>query len=394
MFLPISDTPNPKGIPWATWTIIALNVIAFLVINLPLGSQPANAADPAFQEYFQFLTQHAGSSEELAQAAQQVSGYDLFVFKHGFRPAQGSVADLVFSMFLHGGLMHLLGNMLFLYIYGNNVEHRLGIGWFVVAYILTGAAATMFHAAFFSSSDVPLVGASGAISGVLGFYFIWFPKNAVRVLVLLPPFFVQTFQIGARIVLTVYLLWDNVVPFVFAGSGGVAHGAHIGGFLAGAAAAAAMNWGALTRKPREIGRPKVPPTSGQTVRDALSRGQYEEAASDYFALPSAAARLALSPKEAVSLADQLRSRGQSDAALRLLRRVIRDAPKAAGMAEAYALTGFILLDDQEDSAAAYQFLLAALQLGAEPETTAMIHQKLATIEAQQKFPVGRMRRGV
>jgi len=73
--------------------------------------------------------------------------------------------------------------MLFLFIYGNNVENRLGSLWFVVWYLLTGAAATLFHAAFFSSSDVPLVGASGAISGVLGFYFIWFPKNSVRVLV-------------------------------------------------------------------------------------------------------------------------------------------------------------------------------------------------------------------
>ena len=95
--------------------------------------------------------------------------------------------------------------MLFLFIYGNNVERRLGAVWFVVWYVLTGAAATMFHAVFFSSSDVPLVGASGAISGVLGFYFIWFPKNVVRVLVILPPFFARTFQIAARIVLAVYL---------------------------------------------------------------------------------------------------------------------------------------------------------------------------------------------
>ena len=85
MFFPISDSPNPKGIPWATWTIIALNVVAFLVINLPLGSQPANVNDPAYREYLQFLSQYAGSPEELALASQQISGYDLFVFKHGGR---------------------------------------------------------------------------------------------------------------------------------------------------------------------------------------------------------------------------------------------------------------------------------------------------------------------
>ena len=111
----------------------------------------------------QFLSQYVGSPEELALAAQHVSDYDLFVFKHGYRPAEGSLVDLVFSMFLHGGFMHLIGNMLFLFIYGNNVERRLGAVWFVVWYVLTGAAATMFHAVFFSSSDVPLVGASGAI---------------------------------------------------------------------------------------------------------------------------------------------------------------------------------------------------------------------------------------
>lgn len=392
MFFPISDSPNPKGIPWATWTIIALNIVAFLVINLPLGSQPADVNDPAYREYMQFLSQYVGSPEELALAAQQVSAYDLFVFQHGYRPAQGSIMDLVFSMFLHGGLMHLAGNMLFLFIYGNNVERRLGIVWFVVWYVLTGAAATMFHAAFFSSSDVPLVGASGAISGVLGFYFVWFPKNAVRVLVFLPPFFAQTFQIAARIVLAVYLFLDNVVPFIFAGGGGVAHGAHIGGFLAGAAVAFVMNWRAVAGTPPDIGAPKVEPAGGRAVRETLGLGNFDEAASEYFALPAAAARNALSATEAVSLASRLRGEGRSDAALVLLQRVIRDAPKAAGMAEAYALAGFILLDDRDDAPAAYQYLFTALQLGATPETTAKIHRSLDAIESQQKLHVGRLRR--
>jgi membrane associated rhomboid family serine protease len=391
MFFPISDSPNPKGIPWATWTIIALNVIAFLVINLPLGSQPADVTDPAYPEYMQFLSQYVGSPEELAQAAQQVSNYDLFVFKHGYRPAEGSVMDLVFSMFLHGGLMHLFGNMLFLFIYGNNVENRLGSVWFVVWYLLTGAAATLFHAAFFSSSDVPLVGASGAISGVLGFYFIWFPKNAVRVLVFLPPFFARTFEIAARIVLAVYLFLDNVVPFIFAGGGGVAHGAHIGGFLAGAAAALVMNWRSVAGRPKDIRPPKVAPVSRGAFREALSLGNFEEAASDYFALPSAAARTALSPDEAVSLANRLRGNGQSDAALVMLQRVIRDAPKTRDIAEVYALAGFILLDDMDNAPAAYQYLVAASQLGATPATQAEIRRSLAAIENRQKLHVGPVR---
>jgi membrane associated rhomboid family serine protease len=392
MFFPISDSPNPKGIPWATWTIIALNIIVFVVINLPLSSQPADVSDPTYQEYMHFLSQYAGSPEELAMAAQQVSGYDVFVFEHGYRPAQGSVMDLIFSMFLHGGFMHLAGNMLFLFIYGNNVERRLGAVWFVVWYLLTGAAATMFHVAFFSTSDVPLVGASGAISGVLGFYFIWFPKNMVRVLVFLPPFFARTFEITARIVLAVYLFLDNVVPFIFSGGGGVAHGAHIGGFLAGAAAAFVMNWRGVARRPRDIDTPKVAPVGGKTVREALSLGNYNLAASDFFALPKTKARSALSPAEAVSLADQLRKEGKVDAALVLLQRVIRATPKASGIAEAHALAGFILLDDRHDATAAYQYLVAALQLGANPETTVEIDRSLAVIESQQRLHVGRLRR--
>jgi hypothetical protein len=77
MFLPISDAPNPKGVPYATWTLIALNVAVYLVVNLPLGVQPADANDPAFREYLEFLSQYVSSRAELAQAARAVSAYDL-----------------------------------------------------------------------------------------------------------------------------------------------------------------------------------------------------------------------------------------------------------------------------------------------------------------------------
>jgi membrane associated rhomboid family serine protease len=392
MFLPIADAPNPKGVPFATWTLIALNVAAFLLINVPLGSQRANVNDPEFREYMEFLSQRVGSRTELNQVARQTSAYDLFVFKHGYRPAKGSLTDLLFAMFLHGGLMHLFGNMLFLWIYGDNVERRLGVAPFVFWYLLTGVAATLFHAAVFSTSDVPLVGASGAISGVLGFYFVWFPRNVVRVLAFIPPFLMQVFQIPARFVLGVYLFIDNVMPFLFAGEGGVAHGAHIGGFLAGGAAAWVMDRRKVVAKPRDIGAPKVRPIGAQMIRQALAQGEYGEAASEYFALPAASARGALSPEEAVSLASWLRGRGHSDAALVLLRRVVRDTPRGKGLAEAYALAGFILLDDKREATAAYQYLLTALELGPGPETAAEIRRELAAIEELQKRHVGRLHR--
>ena len=238
---------------------------------------------------------------------------------------------------------------------------------------------------------MPLVGASGAISGVLGFYFIWFPRNVVRVLAFLPPFLMQVFQIPARVVLGVYLFLDNVVPFLFAGEGGVAHGAHIGGFLAGGAVAWLMDRRGVAGRPRDIRTPKVRPIGAQVVREALARGDFGEAASGYFELPAAAARGALAPDEAVVLATWLRRNGHSDAALALLRRVVRDTPRGEGLAEVYALAGLILLDDKREATAAYQYLLTALELGPEPETATAVRRELAAIEAQQKRHVGRIR---
>ena len=83
MFLPLSDAPNPKGVPYATWAIIAINVALFIFINLPMGTHPADVNDPAYGEYMQFLSEYVGGGEGLARAATQVSAYDLFVFKHG-----------------------------------------------------------------------------------------------------------------------------------------------------------------------------------------------------------------------------------------------------------------------------------------------------------------------
>jgi membrane associated rhomboid family serine protease len=391
MFLPISDAPNPKVKPVATWAIIAVNIAVYVVISLPLGVQPADTSDPAFVEYLEFLAEFVGSTEELSAVAGQVSAYDLFVFQHGYRPAAPSVFDLLFSLFLHGGLLHLAGNMLFLWIYGDNVEHRLGPLSFVLWYLITGVAATMFHAVFFLSSDIPLVGASGAISGVLGFYFVWFPKNTVRVLFFLPPIFWHVFEIPARIVLGIYLVIDNVLPFLFAGAGGVAHGAHIGGFLAGAGAAIVMARRTTARRASEIGAPERAPKPS-TVRDALQQGRLEEAAAEYFALPSAEARGALSPDQVLVLARRLRAAGHANAALALLQRVIQFSPRGAELAELNALVGLILLEDQHDISGAYQYLATAMRLGPSAATAATVERALASIEARQRLHPGRFRR--
>jgi len=137
------------------------------------------------------------------------------------------------SMFLHGGWMHLIGNMLYLWIFGNNVEDAMGHGRFVVFYLLCGLAAAFAQAFQDPGSTVPMIGASGAIGGVLGAYVLLYPQ--ARVLVLIPlGFFFYTLRIRALYVLGSWFVLQ-FVSTVLAGDqvGGVAYWAHIGGFVAG-----------------------------------------------------------------------------------------------------------------------------------------------------------------
>jgi len=138
--------------------------------------------------------------------------------------------------------------MLYLWIFGNNVEARLGPLRFLFWYLVTGVAAVALHAVMNLRSPAPLVGASGAISGVLGFYLLWFPRNVVKVWVFLFPFYIGVVRVGAVWVLGIFLLVDNLLPLLIVpAGGGVAHGAHIGGFLAGMAAAWIMRGRAQTQ---------------------------------------------------------------------------------------------------------------------------------------------------
>jgi rhomboid family protein len=234
MFLPIGDEPNPTHLPVMTVVLIAVNVAVYLLITLPLGMRPPDPADPALAEYLRAVMPHLPPGTSPQNVLQQMSAYDLVVYRWGFRPDAPSLVTLFTAMFLHGGLMHLAGNMLYLWIYGNNVEDRLGMAAHLFWYLVTGIAATLFFMAFNLGSPLPLVGASGAISGVLGFYFIWFPRHIVKVWVFLFPFYIGVVRIRATFVLVAYLVLDNLLPFLLVPEGGgVAHGAHIGGFIAG-----------------------------------------------------------------------------------------------------------------------------------------------------------------
>jgi len=232
--LPLRDHPNPSATPWITYALMGVNVAVYIVLTLPLSGQSADLRDPAVLVILKQMHHDIGGNfRHLASAA---SAYDIFLRQYGFQPLYPSFMSLFTCMFLHGGFWHLAGNMLFLHIFGNNVEHRLGGLRFLQIYILTGIVGTIGFALFQINSSIPLVGASGAISGVLGCYFVWFPRNQVRLLTVIF-WFIQVITVPARYVLGFYIVIENILPFILA-SGietqtGVAHGAHIGGFLAG-----------------------------------------------------------------------------------------------------------------------------------------------------------------
>jgi len=137
------------------------------------------------------------------------------------------------SMFLHGGFFHIIGNMLYLWIFGDNVEDAFGHSWFLVAYLFTGLVGSLLQIVLMPGSTIPTIGASGAISGVMGAYLVLFPR--ARVLTLIPIFFfIRLIYLPAPLLLGFWILIQVLngcgsVP----GTGGVAYFAHIGGFAAG-----------------------------------------------------------------------------------------------------------------------------------------------------------------
>jgi membrane associated rhomboid family serine protease len=346
--------------------------------------------DPELRDYLMTIRESVPRGVPLEAVVRSVSAYDLFVFRHGFRPAAPQWADLLTSIFLHGGFMHLFGNMLFLWIYGDNVEHRLGRFRYLLWYLGTGVAATLFYTLFAPGSKLPLVGASGAISGVLGFYFLWFPRNTVRLFVFLFPFFMNTVQVPARIVLGFYLVIDNLLPFVFSAGrsgGGVAHGAHIGGFLAGLAVAWLMNRREVEATPRAYRPAAQPPrlTPTGTLAEAIQRGQFLEAARAYFGVGSEHTHRLLAPSDSLALADWLAQNGQADAALTVYRRHLRDYPGGPGAAEAHLHAGLIQLEVFHQAVPAYQHFLEALEANPSPEVAARARAALQAIAELQKY---------
>jgi membrane associated rhomboid family serine protease len=203
--IPLRDVIPSRTFPFFTVSFIVLNSIAFLFeLSLP------------------------------ERALEQ------FIFIYGVVPARFDVVSVFTSMFLHGGWAHFIGNMLFLWIFGDNVEDRLGHARFVVFYLLCGAAAVVAHVFMNPASMIPTIGASGAIAGVMGAYFVLYPHS--RVLALVPLFIVfEVIEVPAILFLGIWFLMQffygvgSIGAQTGAEVGGVAFWAHIAGFLAGMA---------------------------------------------------------------------------------------------------------------------------------------------------------------
>lgn len=409
MFIPIGDEPNARTFPVVNYALIAINMVLFVFVSLPLTWQGVNPADPMLGELLRELArQHPGVDPRLLiHELGGLSAYDTFLMRWGYRAAEPSLVTLVTTMFLHGGWLHIIGNMLFLWIYGDNVEHRLGHLGYLGVYLGTGAAATLAYAAFLpaSAGNTPLVGASGAISGVLGCYFVWFPRNKVRLLVALLPIYVDVWRVNARVVLGIYVVIDNLVPLLVAAAdtSGVAYGAHLGGFLAGTVVAVILDRLGVRRDQSrgevelgrhgevELGRHGVLDTHGGAADAhtviALADRDPVAALQVYQALPLGERRR-VAPAVVVDLADWLVMRESFDAALVLYQQVLRERRQSTALARSLLGIGRLLLQRGEP-ARAYQYLSQVLPMGAAVPREIMDEARrlLAQIATQQKLPV-------
>ncbi len=213
---PLKDDNPSHSAPVVTVALIVLNALFFVYqISLEAGGADGARAGQAFIDEFGLVPCRLTGA---CRVGPELPSPILTIFT---------------SMFMHGGLFHIGGNMLYLWIFGNNVEDTLGHGRYLLFYLLSGVAAALAQTAVGPSSMVPMVGASGAVSGVLGAYLLLFPHAHVTTLIILG-FFFRLVHIPAMVVLGFWIVLQVLNGLgSFGSSGGVAFFAHIGGFLFG-----------------------------------------------------------------------------------------------------------------------------------------------------------------
>jgi membrane associated rhomboid family serine protease len=326
---PIYDELKIKQIPYVNYTLIAINCMVFLLFSF----QPE---------------------------------YDTIVGRFGFIPAQFSWISLFTSLFLHGNIMHLVGNMWYLYLLGDNLEDRWGSLFYTGFYFLSGIAATLFYILLSKgeSQTIPLIGASGAIAGVLGAYAVLFPKSKITfwywyfILIRIGH---GTFQVYAFLWLAFWFL-QQLFGILFQHASSIAFAAHIGGFLFGMGVGISMRYYTRYRFLKNIREGTdalfqmlgIPPAHGRTFEETIDM---EERRTKILASPDSARNAALylesislypgfrvTPKEAFRIAGILKRMGYIDAAIDAFKKSVIDAPFAEYADDALFFLGKLYLE--------------------------------------------------
>lgn len=263
--IPIGDNTKSRTVPYVTRTLIALNIVVFLGMLLLSTSIPSNRREA--QAEFEQQTNGICYGLETAPTPN-----DRFYCKWSFQPRewfdtvkgqsqtpQQSTA-LVFltiltSLFIHAGWLHIAGNMLFLWVFGDNVEDRFGHLGFLAFYLLSGVAANLLQGAIDPNAIIPNVGASGAIAGVLGAYLVYFPQAKIRALI--PFLFFIPLNIPAFLMIGLWFVTNLLSGLGTLGpaegaDSGVAFFAHVGGFLFGAAVVLALGRAGRNKSPQPL----------------------------------------------------------------------------------------------------------------------------------------------
>ena len=222
---PIGDDNSDRTItPFVNYAFIAINILVFVLLQGIGGND-------AFSYAFSLVPREVTSGIDLTgvQIIQDAMGNTGEV-RHYPTPLP-VYFNFLSSMFMHGDIMHIFGNMLFLWIFGDNLENLLGHIRFAAFYIVCGLAAAIAQIVMDTDSIIPMLGASGAISGVLGGYVLLFPQRQVRALI-----FNFLTTVPAFVAIGIWIVYQLIVGYLTpAGTGGVAYAAHIGGFIAGVA---------------------------------------------------------------------------------------------------------------------------------------------------------------
>jgi len=222
---PIGDDNSDRTItPWVNYAFIGINILVFVFLQ-QLGS------NDAFSYAFALIPKEVSTGVDL-------SGVQIVRDSLGntgrielYSTPLPVYFNFLSSMFMHGSIAHIFGNMLFLWIFGDNLENLLGHVRYAIFYIACGFAAALAQVVMDTDSIIPMLGASGAISGVLGGYVLLFPKREVRALI-----FNFLTTVPAFVAIGIWILYQIVLGYMTpAGTGGVAYAAHIGGFIAGVA---------------------------------------------------------------------------------------------------------------------------------------------------------------